>query len=247
MASKRRNMFQKNKTQETTENEDIDWIVVPRLSTRDVNPLANEVNTSAKETGAAVIRGIGCEVIIQETPRGLRQSHSWRIPGYSSKNFGGEGKQLMAIGRGGPLTPRAAALWGVRCGPRRSAATPESVCYRYNTHYSSFKSLDPSSFIFKMSERMDIWNPPESWKRITCIMMIRAGHQNKNIITAAQCSLNILKTIRHELDLQWVYEDLMDKIKTAFAALPRETVASACSRFQSRIEAVIDANGGYFE
>ncbi|KAL1117272.1 hypothetical protein AAG570_004598 [Ranatra chinensis] len=40
---------------------------------------------------------------------------------------------------------------------------------------------------------------------------------------------------------------LMDKIKTVFAALPRETVASACSRFRSRIEAVIDANGGYFD
>ncbi|KAL1115595.1 hypothetical protein AAG570_005885 [Ranatra chinensis] len=33
-----------------------------------------------------------------------------------------------------------------------------------------------------------------------------------------------------------------DKIKTVFAAFPGETVASACSRFQSRIEAVIDAN-----
>ena len=40
---------------------------------------------------------------------------------------------------------------------------------------------------------------------------------------------------------------LMDKIKTVFEALPRETVASACSRFRTRIEAVIDANGGYFE
>lgn len=40
---------------------------------------------------------------------------------------------------------------------------------------------------------------------------------------------------------------LMDKIKLVFEALQRETVASACSRFRSRIEAVIDANGGYFE
>ncbi|KAL1110096.1 hypothetical protein AAG570_008173 [Ranatra chinensis] len=72
--------------------------------------------------------------------------------------------------------------------------------YGYNTHYSSFKSLDPSSFIFKMSERMDSWNPPESWKRITCIMMIRADHQNKDITIAAQCSLNTVKTIRHELE-----------------------------------------------
>ncbi|KFM74536.1 Transposable element Tcb2 transposase, partial [Stegodyphus mimosarum] len=40
---------------------------------------------------------------------------------------------------------------------------------------------------------------------------------------------------------------LMYKVKTVFEALPRETVASACSRFRSRIKAVIDANGGYFE
>ena len=37
---------------------------------------------------------------------------------------------------------------------------------------------------------MDDWNPPESWKKITCIMMIRAGHQNKDIMTAAQCSIS---------------------------------------------------------
>ncbi|KAL1122690.1 hypothetical protein AAG570_003017 [Ranatra chinensis] len=49
-----------------------------------------------------------------------------------------------------------------------------------------------------MSERMDSWNPFDSWKRITCIMMIRAGYQNKDIMT--QCSLNTVKTIRHELE-----------------------------------------------
>ena len=43
-------------------------------------------------------------------------------------------------------------------------------------------------------------NPPESWKRITCIMMVHAGHQNKEITVAAYCSLNNLKTIRHELE-----------------------------------------------
>ncbi|KAL1122351.1 hypothetical protein AAG570_003756 [Ranatra chinensis] len=32
----------------------------------------------------------------------------------------------------------------------------------------------------------------------------------------------------------------MDKIKTVFVALSRETVASACSRFRSRLEAVCD-------
>ena len=30
-------------------------------------------------------------------------------------------------------------------------------------------------------------------------MMICAGHQNKEIIVAVQCSLNTVKTIRHEL------------------------------------------------
>ncbi|KAL1117842.1 hypothetical protein AAG570_004157 [Ranatra chinensis] len=83
------------------------------------------------------------------------------------------------------------------------------IGYAYNTHYSPFKSLDPSSFIFMMSERMDSWNPPESWKRITCTMMIRAGHQNKDIMTAAQCSLNTVKTIRHELETcNGDYEDV---------------------------------------
>ena len=67
-------------------------------------------------------------------------------------------------------------------------------------HYASFESLDPSSFIYVMTERMDDWNPPESLERITCIMMIQAGHQNKEIIVAAQCSLNTVKTIRHELE-----------------------------------------------
>ena len=37
---------------------------------------------------------------------------------------------------------------------------------------------------------MNDWNRPESWKTITCIMIICAGHQNKEIYFAAQCSLN---------------------------------------------------------
>ena len=40
---------------------------------------------------------------------------------------------------------------------------------------------------------------------------------------------------------------LIDRIKIVFEILPTETVTSACSMFRSRIEAVIDANGGYFE
>ena len=40
---------------------------------------------------------------------------------------------------------------------------------------------------------------------------------------------------------------LIDRIKVVFETLPKETVTLACSRFRGRIEAVIDANGGYFE
>ena len=40
---------------------------------------------------------------------------------------------------------------------------------------------------------------------------------------------------------------LIDRIKVVFETLPRETVTSACSRFRSRIETVMDANGGYFQ
>ena len=40
---------------------------------------------------------------------------------------------------------------------------------------------------------------------------------------------------------------LIDRIKVVVETLSMETVTSACSRFRSRIEAVIDANSGYFE
>ena len=40
---------------------------------------------------------------------------------------------------------------------------------------------------------------------------------------------------------------LINIIKAVFESLPRESVTSSCSRFQDRIEAVIDANGGYHE
>ena len=39
---------------------------------------------------------------------------------------------------------------------------------------------------------------------------------------------------------------LIDRIKVVFETLPRETVTSACSRFRSGIDAVIDAHAGYF-
>ena len=69
-----------------------------------------------------------------------------------------------------------------------------------DAHYASFESLDPATFIYKMTERMDDWDPPESWKRITCIMIIHAGHQNREITVAARCSLNTVGIIRHELE-----------------------------------------------
>ena len=37
------------------------------------------------------------------------------------------------------------------------------------------------------------WNPPELWRIFTCIMMIRADRQNKEIMFAGQCSLNTEK------------------------------------------------------
>ena len=40
---------------------------------------------------------------------------------------------------------------------------------------------------------------------------------------------------------------LIDIIKVVFETIPRKTVTSACSRFRSRAEAVIDGNGIYFE
>ena len=68
-----------------------------------------------------------------------------------------------------------------------------------DAHYASFESLDPHSFTCVMTERIDDWNPLESWKGISYIMMIHAGHQDKEITDTAQCSLNAVKTIRHEL------------------------------------------------
>ena len=51
-----------------------------------------------------------------------------------------------------------------------------------------------------ITARMNDWNPPESWKRITCIMMIHTGHQNKEIMFTAQCFLNTVKTIWNEVE-----------------------------------------------
>ena len=68
----------------------------------------------------------------------------------------------------------------------------------HTTHH--LKAGNPPSVIYVMTERMGDWNPPESWKIITYIMMIHAVHQDKEITVSAQCSMNIVKTIRHELE-----------------------------------------------
>ena len=47
---------------------------------------------------------------------------------------------------------------------------------------------------------MNDWNLPEYWKRVTCIMMISAGFDNRDIVAAAQCSLNTVKTVQEELE-----------------------------------------------
>ena len=47
---------------------------------------------------------------------------------------------------------------------------------------------------------MESWKRSEYWKRITCIMMIRAGHSNADITTAAQCSVNTVKTVRRDME-----------------------------------------------
>ena len=47
---------------------------------------------------------------------------------------------------------------------------------------------------------MESWKPSEYWKRIACIMMIRAGHSNADITTAAQCSVNTVKTVRCDME-----------------------------------------------
>ena len=40
--------------------------------------------------------------------------------------------------------------------------------------------------------------------------------------------------------------ELFRRMKTVFSRLSRETMRAACDRFRSRLEAVVDAEGGYF-
>jgi hypothetical protein len=42
-------------------------------------------------------------------------------------------------------------------------------------------------------------------------------------------------------------EDLIEKIKEVMGSLDRDTVAKACRRFRSRIEAVVAAEGDFIE
>ena len=47
---------------------------------------------------------------------------------------------------------------------------------------------------------MEDRKPSEYWKRVTCIMMIRARYQNADIMTAVQCSVNTVKAVRRDMD-----------------------------------------------
>ncbi|KAL1116511.1 hypothetical protein AAG570_004983 [Ranatra chinensis] len=71
----------------------------------------------------------------------------------------------------------------------RPRLCPSSAVASKSRHHAQLSSAViailnsiPNSNNYRMTERMDSWNPPESWKRITCIMM------------------NTVKTIRHELE-----------------------------------------------
>ena len=46
----------------------------------------------------------------------------------------------------------------------------------------------------------DNFRIPESWKRITSVMMIRAGFKDKDIMKTACVARNTVKTIRSELE-----------------------------------------------
>lgn len=37
------------------------------------------------------------------------------------------------------------------------------------------------------------------WKRVSCLMKIRPGHQNAEIMTVAECSLNTVTTFTREM------------------------------------------------
>ena len=41
--------------------------------------------------------------------------------------------------------------------------------------------------------------------------------------------------------------ELVKRVKTVFSRLSKDTVRAACGRFRKRLEAVVDAEGGFFE
>lgn len=47
---------------------------------------------------------------------------------------------------------------------------------------------------------MDELKPPEYWKSVICIMMIRSRHQNATTMIAAQCALDTVKIMRCEME-----------------------------------------------
>ncbi|QQP39533.1 Uncharacterized protein FKW44_020451, partial [Caligus rogercresseyi] len=47
---------------------------------------------------------------------------------------------------------------------------------------------------------VDNFNPPESWKRVTAVMMIRAGCKDLEIMKTACVARNTVKSIRSELE-----------------------------------------------
>ncbi|QQP49659.1 Uncharacterized protein FKW44_010409 [Caligus rogercresseyi] len=60
----------------------------------------------------------------------------------------------------------------------------------------------------------DNFNPPESWKRTTSVMMIRAGFKDKDIMKTACVARNTVKTIRSELEeSNNEYEKVVERMK----------------------------------
>jgi hypothetical protein len=70
----------------------------------------------------------------------------------------------------------------------------------------------------------DNYNPPGSWKRVTRVIMIRAGFKDKDIMKTGCVARNTVKTIRSELEeSNKDYEKVVErkKGKTAFR-LPQD-------------------------
>ncbi|QQP53556.1 Uncharacterized protein FKW44_006071 [Caligus rogercresseyi] len=58
----------------------------------------------------------------------------------------------------------------------------------------------------------DNFNPPESWKRVTAVMMIRAGCKDMEIMKTACVARNTVKSIRSELEeSNYDYEKVVER------------------------------------